>query len=207
MRSAVRALLSVTSLAALAALPPARAQSTAPADEKPATPAAPTAAPKRERVVSGNLAATLAASMPKYNPPPKPHPDEEEIDLREVDKPRNNIIRLPKYTVRDKRPPVFRERDIYSSKGLAELARRRYLTPTFLLLNGLRLPLVSASPEEHAMALYAEDERLANMADLRDTAATLERGGDSAASTYVKRASTETYMRSADFTWRPGQER
>ena len=43
-------------------------------------------------------------------------------DLRDIDKPRNGIIRLPNYTVQEKKPPVFRERDIYTREGLADLA-------------------------------------------------------------------------------------
>ncbi|HWL15719.1 MAG TPA: hypothetical protein VNR00_08945, partial [Opitutus sp.] len=155
-------------------------------------------APKRERPISSNLAATLAAGMPKYNPPPKPKPQDEAVDLREVDKPRNGIIRLPNYTVREKKPPVFRERDIYTSKGLGELARHRYLTPTYRLLNSVYVPFLTASPTQHAMAMYAEDERLNNMSELEDNARTVEKS-DPEDGAYIRRASNETFMRSRDF--------
>ena len=164
-----------------------------PKAEDPAPPA-----PKRERPISGNLAATLAAGMPKYNPPPKPKPQDEAVDLREVDKPRNGIIRLPNYTVREKKPPVFRERDIYTNKGLGELARHRYLTPTYRLLNSVYVPFLTASPTQHAMAMYAEDERLNNMSELEDNARTVEKS-DPEDGAYIRRASNETFMRSRDF--------
>lgn len=156
------------------------------------------AAPKRERAISNNLASALAASMPKYNPPPKPKPEDEDVDLREVDKPRNGIIRLPKYTVRDRKPPVFRERDIYTKGGLADLARRRYLTPTYRMLNSLYVPFFTASPTDQAMAMYAEDERLNNMAELEDNARTVSRS-DPADGAYIRRLSNETYMRNTGF--------
>ncbi|MCF7689921.1 MAG: hypothetical protein K9N01_16640, partial [Cephaloticoccus sp.] len=54
-------------------------------------------APKRHRAVSSGVAAALAAGRPKYDPP-KPvekKPEEDGVDMREIDKPRNQIIRLP----------------------------------------------------------------------------------------------------------------
>jgi len=163
----------------------------------PAASPAPTV-PKHERVISDDLALSLAASRPKYNPPPKPRPEDQDVDLRDVDKPKNGIVRLPKYTVRDKRPPVFRERDIYTAGGLADLAKRRYLTPAYNALNKFYIPLFSSSPEEHAFAMYAEQERLDNIADLNDTAQTVSTA-DAAAGTYIKRAAADTYMRTGDF--------
>lgn len=174
------------------------------ASEQPATPAPPPR-PKRDRPISNNLAATLAAGMPKYNPPPKPKPEEDEnVDLREVDKPRNTIIRLPKIVVQE-RPPVFRERDLYSREGLAGLAMRRYLTPTHRLLNNFYVPFLMASPEQYAMMRYAEDERLANMSDLNDTADTISRV-DAKEGAYIRRTTSETFMRSSDFGYQPRRE-
>lgn len=169
----------------------------APAATGGADPAAP-APPKRERAISDNLASSLAAGMPKYNPPPKPKPEDADVDLREVDKPRNGIIRLPKYTVRDRRPPVFRERDLYTSGGLAGLAKQRYLTPGYRLLNGLYIPFLTASPEQYAMARYAEDERLGNISDLKGTARDVGRA-DPDAETYIRRETDQTYMRTSGF--------
>jgi hypothetical protein len=190
-------------LAALALTATAVAQSTPPAAaaKSDATPAE-TPRPKRERAISNNVASALAASMPKYNPPPKPRPEDQDVDLRDVDKPRNGIIRLPRYTVRERKPPVFRERDIHTNAGFAELARRRYLTPTYRLLNSVYIPFLTASPTQHALAMYAEDERLANMADIEDDAQTIQRvDRDKAA--YLRRVSNDTYMRSSGFGYNP----
>ncbi|ACB73375.1 hypothetical protein [Opitutus terrae] len=196
MNRLVRAsLLSLT----VALVAPAGFAETSPlaADRPEPAPTTPAPKPKRDRAISDNLASTLAASMPKFNPPPKPRPEDEEVDLREVDKPRNGIIRLPKYTVRERRPPVFRERDIYTQGGFAELAKRRYLTPTYRLLNSIYVPFLTASPEQHALMMYAEQERLDNMAELNDTAQSIGRV-DADAGAYIKRETDQTYMRTRD---------
>lgn len=184
----------------LATAAPAQSPTTPPAAaaKQDEPPPAPPPRPKRDRPISDNVASALAASMPKYNPPPKPRPEDENLDLRDIDKPRNAIIRLPRYTVRERKPPVFRERDIYTSAGFAELARRRYLTPTYRMLNSVYIPFFSASPTQHALAMYAEDERLANMADVEDDARTIDQvDRDDAA--YIRRVSNDTFMRSSDF--------
>lgn len=191
-------------LAVVATGTPVRGQAAQPTDDaKESTDAG---LPKRQRAISNNLSSALTSTLPKYNPPPKPKPEDEDVDLRDVDKPRNGIVRLPKYTVHERRPPVFRERDIYTNKGLNDVARRRYLTPAYRILNSIYIPFLTASPDELAMAQYREDERLDNMADLKDTSETIGRG-DPAGGTYLKRISDDTYMRRSDFTWRPGQDK
>lgn len=156
------------------------------------------------RAVSGGLAATLAASMPKYDPPKpeekKPVEDEAE-DLRDVDKPRNQIIRLPEYIVQEKKPPVFRERDIYTEKGLAELAKRRYLSQSVQALNRYTIPLFGMSAEAYAMMLYAEDERLQNISELNATADDVSLV-DPENAREIREATRDTYQRGFDYTYR-----
>jgi len=144
----------------------------------------PAKAAKREikpRAVSENVAAQLAARMPQYTPPPEPKTDSDAgptsdeksealADLRDVDRPQNQILRLPDYVVREKKPPVFRERDIHSPSGLAALAARRYLSETAQALNRFRLPLFGGGAQAYALARYEEDERLRNIRELTDTA-------------------------------------
>jgi len=136
--------------------------------------------------------------MPKYNPPPKPDPDDEDVDLREIDKPRNGIIRLPKYTVQERKPPVFRERDIFTRAGLADLAKSRYLSATDRMLNRVTLPLFGTSSEARAMAMYEEDERLNNMSELKENARDIGYLNP-AEGAYIKRVTDETYMRNSGF--------
>jgi hypothetical protein len=161
--------------------------------------------PRRNRVISSDLAAQLSAATPKYTPPPpKPPPRNEEDlpDLREIDKPKNGIVRLPKYTVHEKPPPVLNERVVSTKKGFAELASKRYLTEADRALNRFTLPLFGSSAEQRAIAMYEEDERLKNMAELNDDARMVS-ATDKAAGLYVKRAVDSTFIRDGNFDWKP----
>jgi hypothetical protein len=191
------------------------AAATAAADKSTAPVAAP-ATPKRydtgaqrTRVISPETAAALAAAAPKYAPPPPPAPkkSEEELpDLRETDKPRNAIIRLPKYVVQERKPEVFTERDIHSAKGLAALAVSRYLSETDRALNRFRIPLLSISNEQRAMMMYVEDERLRKMDDFADRANMVQKS-DAASGLYIKREVDKAFLRQSDFGWQGGDPR
>ena len=162
--------------------------------------------PKRARAISPEVSAALAAAAPKYTPPPpkpEPKPESEQVDLREVDKPKNQIIRLPKYMVREQKPVVFSERAITTDKGLADIAVRRYISEVDRALNRFHIPFLTGSMEDRALAMYAEDERLKNMSDLRDSAADAAKV-DPAAGTYIMRESRQTFMRTSDFGWNGG---
>ncbi|MGH7994999.1 MAG: hypothetical protein ACREFX_01455, partial [Opitutaceae bacterium] len=116
--------MGAASLARAAGAPPLA--SPAPASpavrRKAPAPKAPATSP-----LSPGIAAMLAASMPKYDPPkPPPKGLDQEVDLREVDKPKNKIVRLPNFVVHAEKPPIFREQDLYSKSGLAKLALARY---------------------------------------------------------------------------------
>ncbi|MCE2861663.1 MAG: hypothetical protein RIR76_835 [Verrucomicrobiota bacterium] len=166
--------------------------------------AAPSPSSRRSRAISGDAASALAAFAPKYEPPPPPppppKPEEEQPDLREVDKPKNTIVRLPSYIVQEKKPPIFRERDIHTKKGLTDLAMRRYISESDRALNRWTLPLFGTSKEARALAMYAEEERLKNMEDLRNAADNAAKS-DTAAGDFIRRESRETYLRSGDFGW------
>ncbi len=202
--------------ATLAATTPSSlpAQNAVPVSATPILNAAPSAAPapetpRRRRAISGEVAAALAAATPKYTPPPPkppPTPEAEQIDLRDVDKPKNTIVRLPKYIVREQKPPVFRERDINTAKGLTAIAMGRYISDADRAMNRFTLPLFGSSKESRALAMYAEDERLQNMSDLRD-AATNASKSDAAAGTYIRRESQKTFLRTSDFGWSSGDPR
>ncbi len=166
--------------------------------------------PHRERAVSNGVAAALAAAMPKYAPPPPkppPVPEEDLPDLRDIDKPKNTIVRLPSYIVRESKPPIFRERDINTKQGLANIAMRRYLTETDRALNRFTLPLFhplsllgGTSNEDRAMAMYYEDERLKNMTDVADQTNMVMKA-DPAAGAQLKTDAQKTFMRWSDMGW------
>jgi len=105
----------------------------------------------------------------KYQPPPPPKPGDDEVDLRDIDKPKNEIIRLPRMTVTAKKPEVFTDRTLYTQDQLKTLAMSRYLGAldkkflnkwTFADLLGLS---IGATNADRAMEMYLDDERLKNM--------------------------------------------
>lgn len=187
---------------------PAASPVFAPASNGKAESAAPArAAPKRTRAISSDVAAALAAAAPKYTPPPPPpppKPESELVDMREVDKPKNTIVRLPKYIVQEAKPPVFTERSIHTEKGLTDIAMRRYISDADRALNRWTLPLFGTSKESRAMAMYAEDERLRNMTNLEETAIAASKS-DAAAGTYIRKEAQQTFLRSSDFGWSSGE--
>jgi hypothetical protein len=175
----------------------------APGSSQPATPDL-TAKPRRHRAISPEVAAQLSAATPKFTPPPPkppPPPEEDQPDLRDTDKPKNGIIRLPKYVVRD-RPVVLSEHAVNTQAGLASLAMKKYFNQPYWALNSFTLPLFGTSPEKQALAMYAEDERLKNMAELSDDARMVG-SADKEQGKYVKKQVDATYVRPGDFDWKP----
>ncbi len=161
--------LTAPALLAQTATPPA-AGDTAPAEPK-----------KRTRVVSNEVAAALAAGMPKYDPPKPVEPKAEEDlpDLRESDKPRNGIIRLPDYVVREKKPPVFNQADVRDKQNFA---LHRFA--------GLNL---SGGNNRIARDLLWEEERLTSKAEFTDLARTGS-VNDPESQRYYKKLLNDTYV-------------
>ncbi len=152
----------------------------------------------RKRAISPGLASSLAAAMPKYNPPVEPPPKTAEEE--EADKPRNQIIRLPQVVVEGDRPPVFTERQLYTRAELARLASRRYLSELDRgVLNRVHLPIVGQSAEQRALAQYEEEERQRNIAEANQVIYYLKQT-DPAAATELKRDALDAYIRPSEFT-------
>lgn len=148
--------------------------------------------PKRDRVMSDDLAATLAVGMPKYAPPKPPEkkqdtPASENADSQS-DKPKNGIIRLPDYIVRETRSPVFKDRDLATPDRKADIGMKRYAGLNFGPFASLNRPI--------AMAMVQEQERLDNIAELADDAKTSRRAGDNSTADYILKQSHQTYIRS-----------
>jgi hypothetical protein len=163
----------------------------APAAPPPAPPPAP---PDPNRAISPTVAAMLSVTMPKYDPPkpaPLPPPVDPTADLRDTDKPKNGIVRLPQYMVHEARPSVFREWDLYSKEGLAQMALLRY--------RGLSLVPFANMNKGVATQMYLDNERLFNMADLETTARSMQSGGDKSEANYIRSISQDTYMRGIDW--------
>lgn len=140
-----------------------------------------------------STAALIIAGLPKYDPPkPVPaKPADQDVDLRDVDKPQNGIIRLPKYYVRTAREAVLKAPDLVTRQGAAAIGMQRY--------PGLRLGPFSWLNAPIAEAMYRDDERLTKISDLTEMANAVGRGGDTAESAYIKRETQDTYMRGIDW--------
>lgn len=196
----------ITALFALGLASASRAQTAPTPAAEPATspvlePAKPAPAdnpaqPKHDRVMSDQVASTLADGMPKYNPPPKlpePKPEDETADLRETDKPKNKIIRLQKFIVKEPKPPVFRDRDLESKSGLTDRGLKSNPGLHIGNLGGLNRPI--------ALLMYEEEERLGNMADLRKDAKDAKNSGDTTAADYILKENNRANYRPSDFGW------
>jgi len=208
MRFAQPALVGTVSLLLYATALPAEegkpaAAATAPAAQpKPVTHEAPAPAP-------ATLSSAIIAGLPRYAPPPteqkkSPSSAEDETQAEpesaplNPDQPTNKIIRLPRYVVEGSRPPVFRESELYSKKALGRILAKRYFTETGLALNSVS---IFGSIEAYALAMYEEEERLRNIAELKDAAAMARLVGDKADSEYILRETNRTFLRSGGMDW------
>lgn len=204
MRPPPLALLYIAASAFTASLGRGQTAESSPTSIAPTTPDVALAlapAPDRTRALSPAIAARLAEKMPKFTPanpaeiPPPPSPvlaDAKSAppatppDLRDLDRPRNTIIRLPNYVVQDEKPPAFKERHLLTPRGHLELAFKRY--------PGLRfgsLPLLSNNG--WALAMLEEDHRLERKAEMEDLVTLVTAPADRAK---AKQEVQKTFLRS-----------
>lgn len=146
----------------------------------------------------------VSSGIPFNVPAPKKEPEPEPaIDPNDADQPANGIIRLPSYIVTEQKPPVFRERDINTKKGLGELAVNRYFSETAKALNKYTLPFIGMSSEAYATTMWEEDERLRNMEDAKQKISIL-RETDPVGAEQLKREVDQTFIRRSQFSTPPG---
>ena len=81
---------------------------------------------------------------------------------------KNKIIRLPRIVVEGKRPPIFREQDIYNPEALKDIAVKRYFSGFSRALNRYKLPIFGGAAEEYNLARWWGDERLRLVKELED---------------------------------------
>ncbi|MFT3783005.1 MAG: hypothetical protein QM790_13435 [Nibricoccus sp.] len=153
--------------------------------------------PPKKHAVSGDVSKSVTSGF-KYNPPPPEKPEEELVDMREIDKPRNQIIRLPKYVVEAQKPPVFTDRNLYSKEMLRRLAYRRYVTGLNRSLNSFRLPLIGGGVDAYATMMYEAEERQAAMADMNDKVSMYLISGDKAEAQKQNNDNQDTFMRRSE---------
>jgi hypothetical protein len=142
-----------------------------------AAPPAAQGSPKPDnRPAPGSVAANIAAGLPAYVPvKPGTGPAGEATDLRDIDKPRNQIPRLPvevmqRYVVRESRLPVFRPRDLYTKAGLIDLAFKEH--------PGLRIGNFFNLNAKAAYQAIVSEQLYADRMELTDLAIAMAVGGD-----------------------------
>lgn len=112
--------------------------------------------------LSRATSARVVSGLPRYSPP-KANGEENDAstDSPETDKPRNAIIRLPRYHVREPKLPQFKDRELLTPEGKLDLAFKRR--------PGLKIGNLFGLNRGIAMAMLAEDEayeRRLEMAEL-----------------------------------------
>jgi len=151
---------------------------------------------KKRHAMSSDITTSVSSAF-KYNPPPPPKADEELVDMREIDKPRNQIIRLPKYVVEAKKPPVFNDRNLYSKEMLRRLAYKKYASNFSRdVLNGKHL--FGQEDIAYAMMQYEAEERKRNLVEMDNTVSMLRTSGDDNEAAKTKDDTQNTYMRRSD---------
>jgi hypothetical protein len=147
---------------------------TPPALARAVTPPAPPPAPPRSRPISPDLAAALTAAMPAYAPPAAVSGPAAPVAIAP---PKNGILRLPDYLVREKPIRQFTERELDTPEGLRAIAMKRYITEFDAVLNAFNIPLFSGystaadlggAPDQRAMRKYEEKEAADRAAEMRD---------------------------------------
>ncbi len=190
----------------------ARAQSQAPA--RTVTTGSDASLPHSAGSSDLSRAATAGFSFNEPTPAPKkvekPKETASEAEVAESeendpDRPRNTIVRLPKYVVQGDRPPVFKEKEILTHKGLADVAVKRYLSQVGQTLNLVHLPgiLGGMSNGDLALQKYREDERLRNVQDLNEQSELFRAAGDIKGADEIKADTQSTYMRRSEFDTTP----
>ena len=156
----------------------------------PAEPA-PVLATKSIRRISPETAARLAAANPTFAPPPAPPATPAApVDLREVDRPRNQIIRLPAYTVEAPKIPELKERHILRPRAKIDLVFKR--NP------GLRVGNFFGLNGGIAAAMLADEERLERMREFNDLVSLLN-FSEAPPSPELRQTLDTTFMRPAKF--------
>lgn len=165
---------------------------------RPITSTGPTTRSSSREAAAALAGITFEAPASEKKQEEKP---DEEVDLREIDKPRNGIVRLPKYVVEGERPPVFTEREINTKKGMADLAIKRYLSTVQQGLNKYHLPSIMGglSNEDIAMQMYRDNERIQNSRDMNEKLSLFREAGAKEANSMQKDA-TSTYRPTGQFT-------
>ena len=120
-------------------------------------------APQTARL-SAHLTEALLATLPAFNPTAA-----QQTESPAANPLADDVVVLPKYTVRDRRLPRAEADDWLSQQALAQKIKRDYLNslnPLDRLLNGFSIPFLTPSVAARAAAQHDDDKRRREQADL-----------------------------------------
>ena len=107
------------------------------------------------------LSGEIRTALPKFEPPPPPVLDQPKDVETDPD-----VLRLPKFTVKEKRPPTH-DPDVWlSNKAVQQKAMAAYkqsLTDFEWALNGWYIPLFGSSPSARARAAYKSQKQMSEL--------------------------------------------
>jgi len=146
--------------------------------------AEPEPAPPRQRAISPRLSAVITAPLPKYESAADGRTSRGAGRLAPEDRPKNNIVRLPDYIVREPRLPD--DAEVLADQGRGIIAMRQYLGDSDGLFRGYlnaftlgelwqkipalgRIPFVpfgSVANQELALEVYDRVERKRRLQEL-----------------------------------------
>lgn len=158
-------------LAAASAAEPAISATRAPTSSPRTPPPTETAAANDAIIVDGerttstspSTAAKITESLPKFSPQKTddqaPEALAQTAPADALDRP-NDIIRLPRFDVRDRETPEFKEREMLTTEGRVGLALQRH--------PGLRFGPLAFLNRRVALEMLAEEEQLERDAEFRE---------------------------------------
>lgn len=126
------------------------------------------AEPTMDRKTSARLTQEIRVSLPKFTLPPPPVLDQPKNDGAEDDP---NVLALPKFTVKEKRPPTH-DPDVWLTdraiQQKAMAAYRQSMTDLEWALNSWFIPLFSSPPSVRARHAYETGKSLADIKRVHD---------------------------------------
>lgn len=110
---------------------------------------------------SSRISAEIRATLPKFTPPPPPMLDQPKDIESDPD-----VLRLPKFTVKEKRLPTH-DPDVWlTDKAVPQKAMAAYkqsLTDFEWALNSWYIPLFGSPPSARARAAYANQKKMSEL--------------------------------------------
>lgn len=147
------------------------------------TPAQSTPAPAAG-IPAANIREQLAATLPKYDPPPP-------VDPKKTDQPADpDILELPKMTVKQKPRPRLNADIVYTRQNLGDLLARQKFSELDQVLNKFTLPLFGAGIAERALEEHEREKKKELTADVLNLSKALEQT-DPAEAKALKEAATK----------------